>query len=187
MHTRGERHRPGRPAAPIATQIGDRIAGPDPAPRHRRSGPSGMRPHPRSARTRRHAWNMKKGPTEVGPSQVQLRRISAQPHRCNGKSFQYPPNVIILLIIYFCGSAIQLFLYLIIMLDSSDFASRDGLHPTNVHIFAILCAAPPNATRKRAILSIPDAHMFIRTSLPACRDYVRGTSRRHAPHPGHPP
>lgn len=45
--------------------------------------------------------NMKKGPTEVGPLQVQLRRISAQPHRCNGKSFQYPPNVIILLIIYF--------------------------------------------------------------------------------------
>lgn len=68
--------------------------------------------------------NTKKGPTEVGPSQVQLRRISAQLHRCNGKSFQYPPNVIIFLIIYFCGSAIQLFLYLTIMLVSPHSASR---------------------------------------------------------------
>lgn len=62
---------------------------------------------------RRFFHEIKKRPTRGGSLfQVQRSRISAQPHRCNGKSFQCPPNVIILLIIYFCGSALRLSLYL---------------------------------------------------------------------------
>ena len=59
----------------------------------------------------------REGPRYCGPSlQVQLRRISAQPHRCNGKSFQYPLNVIILLIIYFLWVCYSVVLVLVIML-----------------------------------------------------------------------
>lgn len=65
------------------------------------------------SKTKAFFREIKKRPTRGGSlSQVQRGRISAQPHRCNGKSFQCPPNVIILLIIYFCGSALRLSLYL---------------------------------------------------------------------------
>lgn len=65
------------------------------------------------SKTKAFFHEIKKRPTRGGSLfQVQRSRISAQPHRCNGKSFQCPPNVIILLIIYFCGSALRLSLYL---------------------------------------------------------------------------
>ena len=65
------------------------------------------------SKTKAFFHEIKKRPTRGGSlSQVQRGRISAQPHRCNGKSFHCPPNVIILLIIYFCGSALRLSLYL---------------------------------------------------------------------------
>jgi hypothetical protein len=42
-------------------------------------------------------------PTGAPPLQVQLSRISAQHHRCDGKSIHCPSNVTVLVTIYLCG------------------------------------------------------------------------------------
>jgi hypothetical protein len=68
----------------------------------------------------------KKGDPPFGrsPIQVQLSRISAQHHRCNGKSIHCPSNVPVIVTIYLCGLLLcSVVLVLTIMLFKRVYAS----------------------------------------------------------------
>lgn len=145
-------------------------------------------PMPPRAHRRR---NMKKGPTEVGPLQVQLRRISAQPHRCNGKSFQYPPNVIILLIIYFLWVCYSVVLVL------EHYARFIGLRKSKrppigrcSHFFHFVRHTPERNMKTSHIVRYGRPYVHSNTALGVSQNtsaqHVPAARRTQPARPGHP-